>query len=82
MDKTGTKPDSSTQDSAGIEIPALEPCPKCWEPKRLSADIHPGITYVSCEMCHYRGPELVPRSDVPRRENLAAVVHAWNNVPR
>jgi hypothetical protein len=82
MRKAASTPESSKPGRAGIEVPALAPCPKCREAKRLSAELHPGTTFARCDACNYTGPKLLSRSDVSRREMLAAVVRAWNNIAR
>src|ERR1700744_3865168 len=68
-----------------IEIPALAPCPKCNECVNISTELHPGTSFVRCDACKPIGPELMPKRDMskPQRlELLAAVIRAWNNLPR
>lgn len=55
-----------------------EPCPECGEPKKLDAVLHPGTSYVECQVCKHRGPELVPKADPDGQHRPAAVWAAWN----
>jgi hypothetical protein len=65
-----------------VDIAKLAPCPKCGEHKRLTAERHASTAFARCEACNYKGTELLPRRDMLERELLAAVIRAWNNVPR
>ncbi|PCE34222.1 Lar family restriction alleviation protein [Burkholderia ubonensis] len=68
-----------------IEIPTLAPCPKCNEREQISAALHPGTSYVQCDVCRHIGPELMPKRDMTRQQRqelLAAVIRAWNSLPR
>lgn len=68
------------EENMSIEISKLAPCPKCGEHEKLTTELHSGTAFARCETCKFTGPELLPRED--RRELLAAVIRAWNNVPR
>lgn len=68
-----------------VENPTLAPCPKCDEREKISTELHPGTSFVRCDACNHIGPELMPKrhmSKQQRQELLAAVIRAWNNLPR
>ena len=58
----------------------MAPCPKCKEPEKLSPELHMGTALVVCNTCKFAGPEVLTRGQ--EREILAAVVQAWNDIPR
>lgn len=68
-----------------VEIPKLASCPKCGEHEKISTELHPGTSFVRCDACKHIGPEVLPMRDVSiqqRQVLLAAVISAWNNLPR
>lgn len=68
-----------------IEIPKLASCPKCGEREKIISELHPGTAFVRCDACKHIGPEFMPMSGMLAQQShvlLAAVVDAWNNLPR
>jgi len=62
------------------ELLRLAPCLMCKEPEKLSPELHVGTSLVVCEVCEFARPEVLPRGQ--KHEILAAVVRAWNGIPR
>lgn len=58
------------------------PCPKCGEPDYLVPSQSSVVGYVECQKCKLKGPLLAARPGTPESEFVAAVVHAWNQLPR
>ncbi|KGH30835.1 hypothetical protein P353_08215 [Comamonas testosteroni] len=56
----------------------FESCPECGESKRLSSELHPGTSFVICDACGFKGPELLPKADSDGKHRPAAVWEAWN----
>lgn len=58
------------------------PCPKCLEREKLATVNWASVGFMQCEACGYRSPELMAKPGTPTHRFVAAVVSAWNALPR
>ncbi len=64
-----------------VEVPRIQPCPRCGERERIDTWDHPGTCYVQCDVCGHRGPEVLPNRsrDNWKRHMLRAIIIGWNS---